>query len=110
MAQRGAHMLLADRPGLLTQTSVNLANEGKPIAVAGEGGIGNEKKHSAVRNNDTVLHHQQLADARPLQVVLDVLGRKSKPTIILDQPNDLVEVHASFELAGMEPAQPPETG
>ena len=63
VAQRGADVLLADRPCLVTQTAVNLANEGKSIARAREGCIGDEKKESAVRNNDAIMHQQQLADA-----------------------------------------------
>jgi len=66
VAQRGADVLLADRPCLITQTAVNLANEGKSIARAREGCIGDDKKESAVRNNDAFMHQQLLVDASPL--------------------------------------------
>src|SRR3977135_2428027 len=102
MAQRGADGFVADRPCLLTQTAVNLANEGKSIARAREGCIGDKKKESAVKNNDAIMHQQQLADAAPFEVEFGVFRGKPKSTIILDQPNDLVEVHASLDLADLK--------
>src|SRR5262245_5239870 len=102
MAQYGADVLLADRPCVVAQTAVDLANESKPVTGAREGRIGNEKKESAVRNNNAVMDQQQLADATPLEVELRVLGGKSKPAIVLDQSNDLVEICASLDLAGLK--------
>src|SRR5262245_41491229 len=102
MAQYGADVLLADRPSVVIEAAVNLANEGEPITRARKGRIGNEKEESAVRNDNAVLHQQQLADAAPLEVELRVLGSESKSAIVLDQPNDLVEIRASLDLAGLK--------
>jgi hypothetical protein len=104
VAQHGAYVLLAVPPCLVAQTAVNLANEGKSIARARKGCIGDEKKQRAVRNNDAIMHQQQLADAAPFEVELGVFRAKPKPTIILDQPNDPVEVQARLDLAELQSA------
>jgi hypothetical protein len=57
----------------------DLANEGKPVTRVREGRIANEKKESAVRNNNAVMHQQQLADARHIARFADGLRKAGLP-------------------------------
>jgi hypothetical protein len=60
-----------------------------------------------VSNDDAIMLHQYLANAPPLQVMLDLVGDESETAVVLLQSNALVEVGATFELAQPKSAQDP---
>src|SRR5262245_41569835 len=98
-------MPLADLARVFAQAAVDIADEGEPVGGTGKGAVGNEKEQIAVRDDDAVMLQQQLADARPFQVVLDARGGEAKAAVVLGHANCVVEVRAALEQPDLMPAQ-----
>ena len=73
-----------------------------------ERAVGDQKEERAMRDGDPVALHHHLADARPLQIVLDLVGREAKAPVVLAHANDRLKVGATFHLPKGEPPQRPE--